>query len=107
MIRFTVNGRPQEVNVEPEMPLLWVLRDELDIKGPKYGCGIAQCGACTVLVNGEPARSCAHAKSGNAAAVLVNRAMQTRETQTGEMQSREMRRIILSSSSSDAFTVTR
>ena len=58
MIRFTVNGRPQEVNVEPEMPLLWVLRDELDVKGPKYGCGIGQCGACTVHVNGEPARSC-------------------------------------------------
>jgi isoquinoline 1-oxidoreductase alpha subunit len=58
MIRFTVNGRPQEVNVEPEMPLLWVLRDELDIKGPKYGCGSAQCGACTVHVDGEPARSC-------------------------------------------------
>jgi isoquinoline 1-oxidoreductase alpha subunit len=58
MIRFTVNGRPQEVNVEPEMPLLWVLRDELDVKGPKYGCGIGQCGACTVHVDGEPARSC-------------------------------------------------
>jgi isoquinoline 1-oxidoreductase alpha subunit len=40
------------------MPLLWVLRDELDIKGPKYGCGIAQCGACTVLIDGEPVRSC-------------------------------------------------
>ena len=40
------------------MPLLWVLRDELDIKGPKYGCGIAQCGACTVLVDGDPVRSC-------------------------------------------------
>ena len=40
------------------MPLLWVLRDELDIKGPKYGCGIAQCGACTVHLDGEPARSC-------------------------------------------------
>jgi isoquinoline 1-oxidoreductase alpha subunit len=53
-----VNGRPREVNVEPEMPLLWVLRDELDIKGPKYGCGIGQCGACTVHVDGEPARSC-------------------------------------------------
>src|SRR5688572_331806 len=59
LIRFTINGRPREVNVEPEMPLLWVLRDELDIKGPKYGCGIAQCGACTVHVDGEPVRSCA------------------------------------------------
>ena len=58
MIRFTVNGRPREVDVEPEMPLLWVLRDELGIKGPKYGCGIGQCGACTVHVDGEPARSC-------------------------------------------------
>jgi isoquinoline 1-oxidoreductase alpha subunit len=59
LIRFAVNGRPYELNVEPEMPLLWVLRDELDIKGPKYGCGIGECGACTVLVDGEPARSCA------------------------------------------------
>jgi isoquinoline 1-oxidoreductase alpha subunit len=58
MIRFTVNGRAREINVEPDMPLLWVLRDELDIKGPKYGCGIGQCGACTVHVDGEPARSC-------------------------------------------------
>jgi isoquinoline 1-oxidoreductase alpha subunit len=58
LIRLTINGRPREVNVEPEMPLLWVLRDELDIKGPKYGCGIAQCGACTVHVDGEAVRSC-------------------------------------------------
>jgi isoquinoline 1-oxidoreductase subunit alpha len=63
MIRFTVNGRPREVDVEPEMPLLWVLRDELDVKGPKYGCGVAQCGACTVLVDGAPMRSCVLAVS--------------------------------------------
>jgi len=57
-MRLNVNGKAHELDVEPEMPLLWVLRDELDITGPKYGCGIAQCGACTVHVNGLAARSC-------------------------------------------------
>jgi isoquinoline 1-oxidoreductase alpha subunit len=57
-MRLTVNGKTHEVDVEPEMPLLWVLRDELDIKGPKYGCGIAMCGACTVHMDGIAVRSC-------------------------------------------------
>ena len=58
-MKLIVNGRPHEVDVEPEMPLLWVLRDELGITGPKYGCGIAFCGACTVHIDGAPVRSCA------------------------------------------------
>ena len=57
-MQIHVNGRFREANVEPETPLLWVLRDELGLTGTKYGCGIAQCGACTVHVDGEPMRSC-------------------------------------------------
>ncbi|ACT59461.1 (2Fe-2S)-binding protein [Hirschia baltica] len=57
-MKLTVNGEPFEFEVEPDMPLLWVLRDELDITGPKYGCGIAQCGACTVHIDGMAVRSC-------------------------------------------------
>lgn len=59
MLELSVNGRIRTVDVEPEMPLLWVLRDHLDLPGTKYGCGIAICGACTVHVDGEPVRSCA------------------------------------------------
>ena len=58
MIKLSVNGQSHDVDVEDNMPLLWVLRDELDIKGPKYGCGIAQCGACTVQIDGVAVRSC-------------------------------------------------
>jgi isoquinoline 1-oxidoreductase subunit alpha len=57
-MKLTVNGKAHVVDVEPEMPLLWVLRDELGITGPKYGCGMAQCGACTVHVDGKAVRSC-------------------------------------------------
>lgn len=59
MLELTVNGRTHAVDVEPGMPLLWVLRDQLNLSGTKYGCGIAVCGACTVHVDGEPVRSCA------------------------------------------------
>ncbi|MGY0583354.1 MAG: (2Fe-2S)-binding protein [Paraglaciecola chathamensis] len=57
-MQLNVNGNQHEVDVDEEMPLLWVLRDELNITGPKFGCGIAMCGACTVHINGQPARSC-------------------------------------------------
>lgn len=57
-MRLRVNGVEREVDVEDDMPLLWVLRDELGITGPKYGCGVAQCGACTVHLDGMPVRSC-------------------------------------------------
>ena len=58
MIRFTINGEQLETDVSPDTPLLWFLRDNLQKTGTKYGCGMALCGACTVLVNGEPTRSC-------------------------------------------------
>jgi isoquinoline 1-oxidoreductase subunit alpha len=59
MARITVNGRLHDVDVDPDTPLLWVLRDTLGMAGTKYGCGIAQCGACTVHVDGVALRSCA------------------------------------------------
>jgi isoquinoline 1-oxidoreductase subunit alpha len=57
-MKLIVNNVEHDIDVDPDMPLLWVLRDELGIKGPKYGCGVAQCGACTVHVDGEAQRSC-------------------------------------------------
>ena len=56
--KLRVNGGDREVDVRPDMPLLWVLRDKLKLTGTKYGCGIAQCGACTVRIDGVPTRSC-------------------------------------------------
>jgi isoquinoline 1-oxidoreductase subunit alpha len=59
MIKLDVNGRVHDVDVDPDTPLLWVLREQLGMTGTKYGCGIAACGACTVHVDGVPQRSCA------------------------------------------------
>ncbi|RYY76280.1 MAG: (2Fe-2S)-binding protein [Gammaproteobacteria bacterium] len=58
MISLTINGKAQQINVDPEIPLLWVLRDELKMTGTKLGCGISMCGACTVHMNGSAVRSC-------------------------------------------------
>jgi isoquinoline 1-oxidoreductase alpha subunit len=63
MARFKVNGVERDLDIEPEMPLLWALRDELGMTGTKFGCGIASCGACTVHVNGSAVRSCVTAVS--------------------------------------------
>ena len=58
MTAFTVNGREVNVAADPDTPLLWAIREHLKLTGTKYGCGVAQCGACTVHIDGEPARSC-------------------------------------------------
>ena len=57
-IDFQLNGKATTVDVPPEMPVLWVLRDVLDLRGTKFGCGVAQCGACVIHLNGSPTRSC-------------------------------------------------
>ena len=58
MITLKVNGKQHQLDIEPETPLLWVVRDELGLTGTKFGCGMALCGACTVHLNGQPVRSC-------------------------------------------------
>ena len=58
MVRLTINGKSHEVDVDPSTPLLWVIREQIGLTGTKYGCGMAQCGSCTVHVNGAATRSC-------------------------------------------------
>jgi len=57
-IKFTLNGQARELDVDPDMPLLWAIRDHLQLTGTKFGCGMALCGACTVHIDGQPTRSC-------------------------------------------------
>jgi isoquinoline 1-oxidoreductase alpha subunit len=71
MIKLKVNGKNQQFDGDPEMPLLWVLRDELDLKGTKFGCGMGLCGACTVHLNGRPTRACLTPVSAAANAVIT------------------------------------
>ena len=59
-MKLTINGKDHDVDVDEQMPLLWVLRDQIGLTGTKFGCGIAQCGACTVLLDGQPIRSCSY-----------------------------------------------
>src|SRR5262247_2179577 len=75
MAVLNVNGKTVQANADPRTPLLWVLRDTLGLTGTKYGCGIAQCGACTVFLNGKPLRSCALPVSalGNAEITTIER----------------------------------
>ena len=70
-ISLTINGIAHNVDLEPETPLLWVLRDSLKLTGTKYGCGIAQCGACTVLIDGQATRSCSVALSAAAGKAIT------------------------------------
>ncbi len=70
-MELLVNGNTHVVDAPEEMPLLWVLRDMLDIKGPKFGCGVGACGACTVLIDGEPVRSCVTAAADVSGAVTT------------------------------------
>ena len=74
MFSLKINGNLHQVDVEDEMPLLWVLRDELGMTGTKFGCGIGQCGACTVHVNGEAVRSCSLDKKSGSAFFRTNSA---------------------------------
>src|SRR5260370_25460279 len=69
--KLTVNGQSKTVDVPPDMPLLWVLRDVLDLKGTKFGCGIGQCGACTVHLGGRAVRSCQTLVSAAASAPIT------------------------------------
>lgn len=84
-IKLNVNNKPQSVDVPPDTPLLWALRDALDLKGAKYGCGIGTCGACTVLVGGRAVRSCL-TKVGSVAGESITTVEGLADTETHPVQ---------------------
>jgi nicotinate dehydrogenase subunit A len=79
MVTLSVNGKTHRLDVEPDTPLLYVLRDNLGLHGPKFGCGLAQCGTCTVLIDGKPVRSCVVAVSKVAGKVVTLEGLGTPE----------------------------
>jgi nicotinate dehydrogenase subunit A len=79
MVTLSVNGKTHRLDVEPDTPLLYVLRDNLGLHGPKFGCGLAQCGTCTVLIDGKPVRSCIVAVSKVAGKVVTLEGLGTPE----------------------------
>src|SRR5207249_5663149 len=87
-IRLVVDGNPAEIDADPAMPLLYALRDDLGMANPKFGCGLAQCGACTVHVDGQPARSCVTPVSAVQGKKVTTIAGLRSEEHTSELQSR-------------------
>ena len=83
MAKLNINGRTHDVKVEADTPLLWAIREQVGLTGTKYGCGIAQCGACTVHVDGEPVRSCS-VPVGNVAGRKVTTIEGLMQTRTGK-----------------------
>jgi isoquinoline 1-oxidoreductase alpha subunit len=71
MLHLTINGSPHDIDVDPDTPLLWVIREWVGLTGTKYGCGIAQCGACTVHIDGVPTRSCSFPASAAVGSQIV------------------------------------
>lgn len=80
MVNFTLNGKPQEINADGDMPLLWAIRDIIGLTGTKFGCGQALCGACTVMIDGAPSRSCQTMMSD-----VAGRSVTTIEGMTGKV----------------------